>query len=165
MTSEIYGCDYLLDLVFRGNEISRAFARKLERQLIADPSSVEKRFLLLGFYYTRYFDSNLDQFRRQRHVLWCIENMYNSPFFCRSNFALVVKSDGIEKYTEALTVWMSILRTHSYSAQAHINFAVWVASSDIKLAEASLTRAQNIDSHHPDLGLAERRVKFAKDQN
>jgi len=159
---KVYTADELSKFVFLGAELAHTEASKLEQLLTNEPGNVENRFVLLGYYFARRLDSRFKERRRLKHVHWCIEHFFESPFLCQTVYAVVRKPENPTYYDQSLGVWLKILDGTPNSAQAHINFAWWLSFSDVTLAEKMLAKARLLDPLNQFIEPTSKRIEFSK---
>jgi tetratricopeptide (TPR) repeat protein len=140
-------------LALEGASLSDADAAQLEAALNTDPSDMEARTRLLGYYFGRRSDERREA--RQRHVLWVIENRPESEIAGTPWASLDAHLDSAV-YPQAHAAWLAIVDRRPEDPRILRNAAEFMTLNDAPTSRRLLERGEALDPSDPawarDLG-------------
>jgi hypothetical protein len=134
-----------VQLSMKGRKLSAAEAESLEQRLAANPSDLEARFILIGYYTT----SREPVFKRKRaeQTFWVIENIPDSPQVDHLIGVLLNQHD--EGFDKARKLWLKQLELHPGNTAVLSNAANFFLLSDKALAEKLLKAGAAAEPNEP----------------
>lgn len=135
-------------LAMLGGKLSSAEKATLEEAVTNNPSDVEARTKLLGFYFTQGRQDPEVTSAKTRHIEWLIEHAPESevlglPY---SQLNLVLEPAG---YAQCKQAWLTALQKSPENLAAIANAAQFFLLHDRKLAEELLLKGQELDAANP----------------
>ncbi len=142
-------------LMMQGNRLSEEAAKALQATADADPSDVESRLQLLGYYWQKTIFTPAAREPHLKLVCWVVEN------YPQSEAAAVPESQvnaGIDpkSYSKVRALWLKTVEDHPENSEILGNAAHFFLLPERDLSEELLKKAQTIDPKNPqwaqDLG-------------
>lgn len=115
-----------------------------EERVRINPDDIETRMRLLGFYFLREYENEIYPDRRQSHMIWLIENLFENPLFCKSVGLTNDKYDRI-RFAYLRNLWRKVLAEHQLSYQGWANFAFWITMADTSEADEALATSERLN--------------------
>lgn len=135
-------------LALLGGQMSSADKVLLEEQVAKNPSDVDSRTKLLGYYFIKGRQDADSKSNRQRHIMWLIENAPESevlglPY---SGLNKVLEREGYEQAKEA---WLRIVHESPEKLSVIRNASAFFLLHDRKISEELLLKGQALDGKDP----------------
>jgi tetratricopeptide (TPR) repeat protein len=136
------------DLTMAGWNLSARKARALEKQVRENPNDVTDLTILLGYYFGKECRSRAARTRRQKHILWLIENMPEADVLALPEGHFLEASEP-EAYLKGKKIWLEQIEKNPGSFRILGHSANYLFLSDRELAERSFRKAMLVDPENP----------------
>jgi hypothetical protein len=135
-------------LTMSGGKLTAEKADKLEQQLAQNPSDIDLRTKLLGYYFRHTFKMPSARQAKCKHVLWLIKNSPEAEVLALPYGQLNKRLDS-QAYTKGKKLWLTHLTPPAANLIILENSAAFFLMFDRELAIISLKRAQSQDHENP----------------
>ncbi len=151
MHSTVLATDFILlyDFELVGGDLTASKANALEKRIEKNPSDIESRTRLLGYYSLRAFQEPSARLAKQHHILWLIRNAPESDVLWSLDGHLDAILDG-DAYYEAKKAWIDQLEKSPTNLKLLENSANFFLIHDRDLAVESLVTARSLDKENPE---------------
>lgn len=140
-------------LVLEGRELTKKDVAQLEKKLEEDPTDLETRITVLGYYFAHRTESLELAEKRAEHIIWIVENQPEHPV-AGSPFAdCVPQIDGITAYKEVKLRWMRQLNAGNSPTSILRNAAFFFMRFDKELAKKCLLQGRSISPNDYEIEL------------
>lgn len=133
-------------LIMQGDRLSEEAAKALHATADADPSDVESRLQLLGYYRRKTIFTPAAREPHLKLVCWVVENYPESKAAAEAHVDAVIdpKSYGVVR-----ALWLKTMEDHPKNTGILGNAARYFLLSERDLSEEFLKKAQTIDPQNP----------------
>jgi len=135
-------------LAMSGSNLTKVEAEALEEQLKRNPGDLSSRTKLLGYYFSKQFESKSAGEATGKHVLWFIMNSPESEVLATPYAELDPILDPAA-YSEGKNAWIEIVKNQPQNLKLLEHSADYFMLHDRALAIESLQRAEALDSENP----------------
>lgn len=136
-------------LAIKGGKLSSEEAQQLEEKLQKNPDDLSARTMLLGYYGRKAFESNEARTKRQKHILWIIQNHPDARIAGLPDSGLNPVLDG-QVYYEAKNLWLKQADIHNKNTAILGNAANFFLIYDRDVAEDLLKKAKDLEPKNPE---------------
>ena len=142
-------------LIMQGGRLTENAAKALQAKADADPTDIESRLQLLGFYYHSVIHTQQGHNPHMNLAIWFIENYPESEAAGNSD-AHIDPINNPSGYGKAKALWMKTVEAHPDNALVLGNAAKFFLIFERDLSEGFLKQAQALEPENPqwaeDLG-------------
>jgi len=136
-------------LAIRGSALSAEKAARIERQLLSHPDNLTSQTLILGYLFTKSFESEALRRQRGNHVLWIIEHQPASQL-AGLPFAQLDPTLDVETYGKGRDLWLKNTDKRSTDTAVLGNAAHYFLIYERATAERLLQKAKALDPKNPE---------------
>jgi beta-lactamase regulating signal transducer with metallopeptidase domain/tetratricopeptide (TPR) repeat protein len=136
------------DWYLTGTRLGADAVVALEKQVASEPSNLEARVKILGYYFMKRSLQESARAAAQPHILWIIRNLPDSVV-AGSPEVHVDRITDPARYNEAKNAWDEQVAKQPNNPQILGNAAAFFLLNDSPLAEKLLRQAQALDSKNP----------------
>jgi tetratricopeptide (TPR) repeat protein len=136
-------------LAIKGRKLSSEEAQQLEEKLQKNPDDLSARTMLLGYYGLKAFESNEARTKRQKHIVWIIQNHPDAQIAGLPDSGLNPVLDG-QVYYEAKNLWFKQVDIHNKNTAILGNAASFFLIYDRDVAEDLLKKAKALEPKNPE---------------
>lgn len=134
--------------LLEGGILPAADAAKLEAALKANPNDFNTRSMLLGYYFTRRFNSDDIQAKRARSILWIIERRPESEI---AGSPLASLDQVLDKgdYAKGKALWLKQTKARAKDARVIGNAADFFLLAEPSQAEELFLKGEKLEPKNP----------------
>lgn len=136
-------------LAIKGRELSIKEAQQLEEKLQKNPDDLSARTMLLGYYALKAFESKEARTKRQKHILWIIQNHPGAQIAGLPESSLNPVLDE-QVYYKAKDLWLKQVDIHKKNPVILGNAANFFLLFDMEIAEDLLKKAKALEPKNPE---------------
>jgi hypothetical protein len=129
--------------------VSASEAKRAERALLSNPEDIKMRATLLDYYWRSGLRDKATREKRQKAILWIVENRPGSQIAGAPVAALDPRIDG-RVYYQARRLWMKQASKFCDNPAVLANAASFFSAYDLNLAERCVKRLRQLEPSNPD---------------
>lgn len=134
----------LHDLFMAGHALSPQEAIELEVKIKLNPSDVDTRKILLGYYFGTQYQNEGDRKKRSEHILWLVENAPESAAFQSPETSINPQLDA-QAHKAVKDKWQVVLRDAGERTGVIKSAVGWFSNSDFEQAAELAERGRELE--------------------
>ena len=135
-------------LAMEGSRLTSAEAASIETELEQNPSDVDLRIKLLGYYFQKQLQDSTALKAHQTNIVWLIQNVPECDILA-TPFGLLYAKVNADVYTAGKVAWINQLENNPENLSVLENAAKYFTLTDPDLANEALLKAQSLDQENP----------------